>query len=217
MAVMPEFAGFRFIFFLIDCATLWLWSKVLKERKKETIRECFDEIFAKWPKCDRLEFDRAGEFIALTNDGYFQRNHIWVHFKKPPLKAPYIEGTIFHIKRKLYLAMRSQETRNWPELVDKIVHNWNFRSHKSLGNLKPAQLNSPEKSVLLDQYVNKKESTFEERRQNEKDYEQDGKIQVNSYVFISPNIKRHRGFHEQVSAMFFSQIFIAMERSFERV
>lgn len=102
------------------------------------------------------------------------------------------------------MEMRNQNSKDWPSLVPKVVHNWNYRMHKSLGNLRPVDLNSPEKSVLLDQYVDKKESTYEERRQNEKTYREHGKIRVNSYVFISANIKRQRGFDEQVCFVLFS-------------
>ena len=56
----------------------------------ETIRTCFEEVFKKWPKCDRLEMDKAGEFLALANSGYFTENRIWVHFKRPSIKAPFI-------------------------------------------------------------------------------------------------------------------------------
>ena len=64
-------------------------------------------------------------------------------------------------------------------------------------------LNSREKSVLLDRYVQKRESSFEERRENEANYLREGEIQVDSYVFVSPNIKRQRGFDEQVGLTFF--------------
>ena len=87
---MPKYEGKRFIFLMIDCATLWLWARVVDSRSKETVARCFDDIFSKWPKCDRLELDRAGEFIALSKQHFFERNGIYVHFKKPPLKAPFI-------------------------------------------------------------------------------------------------------------------------------
>ena len=95
--------------------------------------------------------------------------------------------------------MRQKGTKDWPNIVPSVVNNWNNRQHKSLGGLRPVNLNSKEKSVLLDQYVNKPSTTFEQRRQNEEEYKREGDIQVDSYVFVSPNIKRQRGFDEQVS------------------
>ena len=95
--------------------------------------------------------------------------------------------------------MRQKGTKDWPNIVPSVINNWNNRQHKSLGGLRPVNLNSKEKSVLLDQYVNKPSTTFEQRRQNEEEYKREGDIQVDSYVFVSPNIKRQRGFDEQVS------------------
>ena len=64
-----------------------------------------------------------------------KKEGIYVSFKTPPLKAPYIEGIIFHLKRRLFIQMRLQKRDDWPNILPNVIDNWNGSKHPSLGFL----------------------------------------------------------------------------------
>ena len=201
IASMPKFGDFQYFFLLIDVYTSFLWTAPLTSKNNVEVGKAFDNIFKKWPVCDRLETDEGGEFLRLNSIGYFKEKKIFWHPKKPPHKASYAENAIFQIKRKLYLEMRRSESENWPDLLPQMTLNFNSRKHPSLGGLRPIDLNSKEKSVKLDEYVQKQEPNFRDFEKSQSDFQASSKIKVGSYVYVYKPYKRRkqRGFDIQVS------------------
>ena len=201
VATMPKFESFAFFLVLIDVYTSFLWTSPLTSKSNVEVRKALDSIFEDWPTCDRLETDEGGEFIRLNSLGYFREKKIYWHPKKPPNKAAFAENAIFQLKRKLYLEMRRTDSENWPSLLSQITLNFNTRKHASLGGLRPIDLNSKEKSVLLDSVVQKSEPNFRDFGDMRADFQANSRIQVGSYVFIYKPFqrRRQRGFDIQVT------------------
>lgn len=200
IATMPKFNDFQFFLLLIDAYTSFIWTSPLTHKSNVEVGNALDKIFEKWPTCDRLETDEGGEFIRLNSRGYFAEKKILWHPKKPPNKAAFAENAIFQLKRKLYLEMRRTDSQNWPLLLPQITLNFNSRKHASLGGLRPIELNSKEKSVLLDEYVQKQEPNFRDFEKQRTQFSASSQIQVGSYVYVYKPYKRRkqRGFDIQV-------------------
>lgn len=106
-----------------------------------------------------------------------------------------LENAVFEIKRKLYLEMRRTDTPNWPDLVEQIILNFNSRKHQSLGGLRPIDIASKEKAVIVDEYTKKKEETFSEKQKYKT---LPTNIKKGDYVFLSIPKDFQRGFELQV-------------------
>ena len=200
VASMPSHDGYNFFLVLIDVYTSFLWTALLTKKNNVEVGKALDEIFKKWPTCDRLETDEGGEFLRLNTLGFFTARNIRWHVKRPPNKAAFAENVVFQLKRKLYLEMRRTDSQNWPAFLSQITSNFNTRKHPSLGGLRPIDLNSKEKSVKLDQYVQKEEPNWRDFAKNRDEFASKSNIKVGSYVFIYKPYKRRkqRGFDEQV-------------------
>ena len=207
LAEFPEYPknssekGWRYVFCAIDTYTSFLWTQPLREKTSETVQKAFDRIFDEYGTPQKLECDRAGELIRLDNQGYFRGRKIYLHFKRPPNKAAFIENAIFQLKRKVYLELRRTGSNDWPSLITQLTKNFNERKHESLGGLRPIDLNSKEKAVRLDQFTPKKEATFEENQEFKRQNLESTSIKVNDYVFAYVPKKRPRGFEVQVTTI----------------
>ena len=114
-----------------------------------------------------------------------EENHVLFHIKAPPLKAVYAESAIFHLKRKLNILMRSLSRTDWPNLVARVTQNANNARHKSLGYLRPSDLNSREKSVALDLKIGLKANpTFRDWEKNREKDERSGSLRKNDFVYV---------------------------------
>ena len=127
-----------------------------------------------------------------------------------------LENAIFQLKRKLYLELRRSGSKNWPRIIAQMTYNFNarylqvsfllndhinqisiFRAHKSLGGLRPIDLNSKIKAVQLDQVTPKQEATFSENQVYKKAFEDSSSIKIGSYVYVYVPKVRPRGFEVQ--------------------
>lgn len=127
-----------------------------------------------------------------------------------------LENAIFQLKRKLYLELRRSGSKNWPRIIAQMTYNFNarylqlsfllndhinqisiFRAHKSLGGLRPIDLNSKIKAVQLDQVTPKQEATFSENQAYKKAFEDSSSIKIGSYVYVYVPKVRPRGFEVQ--------------------
>lgn len=141
----------------------------------------------------------GGEFTGLI--AFFKEQGITLRFKRPPRKAVYAEGQIWHLKQKIYMSMRHNGDPNWEKYLQPVTQAFNSAQHQSIGYLCPKDLTSPEKAVAIDIANNFSnipryhESFFEERdeRKNASD------LRKGDFVYMAiPTKPTLRGYHVQV-------------------
>ena len=121
-----------------------------------------------------------------------------MHIKRGFNKASFAEHAIFMIKRKLFLTIRHKNTRDWPAYVNLVVTNLNNTSRRSLGNLKPSELDSREKAAKLGKEIGfEKETKFSDHAKNVEDFNKRTDLKPGQFVFVSTN-KSLRSYEIQV-------------------
>lgn len=109
---------------------------------------------------------------------------IQFRLKRPPLKAVYAECMFYHLKRKLFMAMRELNDPHWEKILPSIVKSMNSTPHLSLGNLRPIDLTSREKAAEIDVATNYKHLVkYQDIFFHDKDIQDKLKIKVGDYVY----------------------------------
>jgi len=94
------------------------------------------------------------------------------------------EASILWLKKRLYLAMATLHTSNWPSLIQDCVNQLNSRPLQRLNGLAPKEFNSPIDDVKLEGLKTQPVQDASTFRANQQMYEQDTKgFQVGDMVY----------------------------------
>ncbi len=142
---------------------------------------------------------------------FFKQRNILFKTKYGQHKASFSEHFVYLIKKRLYSAMRSEISDNWPALLPYIIKALNQKRIKVLGNIMPSEINSEWDDVKLrEAQKNNKvkvyhEPNWETQNQNQKTYLESKKIlQPGSYVYVDKKTEVfNKSFFVQVKIFFF--------------
>lgn len=190
LAEMPSFNSFNYFLLLVDLFSRHIYVEPLKRKTTQVVRKGFEKIFDEFQSpIVQLQTDQGKEFISQAK--WFKEKKIIFRKKFGIHKASEAEHCIYLVKRKLYLILQSEHTTNWPLYLNKVVEHLNEMLVPKLGNIAPIEINS-----FMDDYkirdAQKEHSikpvsapSFEERRQNEKDYSNASNVlQLDDLVFL---------------------------------
>ena len=98
------------------------------------------------------------------------------------IKASWAERYILTLKRRLYMMLRSELSKDWIHYLPIVTNSLNNSPLESLGFLKPSDIRTEADSIKVDQAlalneITPKETlpTFEEQNENQKNYEKNKK------------------------------------------
>ena len=195
LAEFEKFEGYRYLLVVIDVYTLFLWTYPLRDKTSQTVIQHMQTVFNSVGKPNTVNSDAGGEFLGMK--AFFLQQDVYFHIKTPPLKCAYVENAILHIKRKMYLWMRINESKNWPSIVDTVTEAMNNTHRQSLGNLRSSDLVGKEKAVKLDMARGlPDEPTVSDFTKNQAHFESTTNIRKGNFVYI-PTLTT-RGFQPQV-------------------
>ena len=185
LGVMYKFEGFFYFLLVIDVFSRKIFCEPLKRKSSEEVREAFNKIFDEINNPVRvIQTDQGAEFKGLKR--YFEGKDIRHQYKFGLTKCTFAENAIYTIKMRLYTALRSTSSRDWPSLLTKIVLNYNNTPQKALQNLKPSDFNSSLDDVKLPDVP--KEPSFIVQFENQKEYERNKDLpQKGDYCFLASN------------------------------
>jgi hypothetical protein len=191
LAVMYNCSSFIYFLLLIDCFSLKMFARPLKNKSSKTVSEALEEIFDEFGvPIHVLQSDRGKEFIGCKK--LFNKRKIVFRPKFGKNKANFSEWAIFVIKKKLYMLMRGILSQNWVQFLPKVVQQFNHTPQLKLGNIAPEDILSPADSARVFDARKKSEITvfhepnFKQQFQNQIDYESDLKnLQVGDFVFLT--------------------------------
>ena len=185
LAVMFKFEDFYYFLLVIDVFSRRIFCRPLKKKTSSEVKEAFNQIFDEINNPIRvIQTDQGAEFKGLKR--YFDEKDIRHQFKFGVTKCTFAENGIYTIKMRLYTALRSTHSRNWPELLKKIVTNYNNTPQSVLKNLKPNDFQSSFDDVKLPDEP--KEPNFLVQYKNQKKYEKNKNLpQKGDYCFLSSN------------------------------
>ena len=183
----PAFNGFKYLMVVIDVYTLYLWAMPLKDKRPKSIENEFRKIFESNGTPQELATDEGGEFVGCKK--YFESQNIFWSIKRGAHKAAFAELAIRWIKQKVFAYLHStnqdKDEYNWPKAVPAAVLSLNSTFHQSLGQLRPIDLNSPEKAVLIDRKIGfPKEPNFDDIERNKTNFAKNTDLNINDHVYV---------------------------------
>ena len=191
LAVMYNYSNYIYFLMLIDCFSLKMFTKPLKNKSSVTVSKALEEIFVEFgAQIHVLQSDRGKEFIGCKK--LFRDKKIVFKPKFGKNKASISEWAIFIIKKKLYMLLRGILSQDWVNYLPKVVQQFNHTPQTKLGGIPPEEILSLEDSAkVFDARKNKNitvfhEPNFMQQIENQKKYENNSlNLQVGDFVFLT--------------------------------
>ena len=148
---------YKFILILIDCFTKKIFAAPMKRKTKEWAADAFESIFKKFDQFPTMLVTDGGlEFfnsaVAKVFDSY------GIHHYKIPTKSKWkasiAERAIRTIKTRLEKYFSVGGKRNWIDVIDQFVSNYNDTPHSSHGYSPNKAVNKPVKEIFKKLYPN---------------------------------------------------------------
>lgn len=186
LGVMFKFENFYYFLLVIDVFSRKIFTRPLKNKKTSTVREAFDEILQDINNpISVIQTDSGAEFKGLKS--YFDSKNIRHQYKYGLTKCNFAESAIYQIKLKLYTALRSHKSRDWPHYLENVVSNYNNTPKSYLNNWRPNDFQSSTDDVKIP-FI-EKVPNFEEQFENQKKYEANPNLpQKGTYCFLKQHL-----------------------------
>ena len=211
LAEMFEYEGYKYFLVVVDAFSNHIYAVPLKDKTADSVGKALENIFQKFATpITKIETDQGKEFIG--NKALFKKHNIIYKTKHLTNKASYAEGAIRLIKRKLYMMMRSELSKNWLKYLPITVDSLNSRHIKSLGWVQPKEINSFLDDVKIRHaqeqncIVPFEEPNYKEQNQSQTDYLNDPKsaLKIGDYVYLDfKQSAFDRGYDTQVCKIVF--------------
>jgi Integrase core domain/Chromo (CHRromatin Organisation MOdifier) domain len=187
LGVMFKFEGFYYFLLVIDVFSRRIFTKPLRNKQILTVKEAFKTILEQITnRIEVIQTDSGAEFKGLRP--FFDEQDIRHQYKYGKTKCNFAESAIFIIKLKLYSALRSNNSRDWPYFLMKVVHNYNETPKSYINNLKPNDFQSSLDDVKIP--WRPKEPDFEDQFENQKEYESNLQLpQVGTFCFLQQHLR----------------------------
>lgn len=114
---MPNYEGFKYFLVVVDVFSKHLYTRSLKSKSAQEVGKEFESIYNEFQTpIYKLESDQGAEFLG--NKALFKKLNIYYHTKVSRNKASFAEASIALIKRKLYMMLRAELSRDWPHYLE---------------------------------------------------------------------------------------------------
>jgi hypothetical protein len=193
IAYMFPFNNFLYFLVLIDCFSSKLFVEPLQSKTSHAVKTAFEKIFDSFnAPIQEMQTDQGKEFLGCKK--FFKEKKIYFKLKYGKNKANFAEWAIMNIKKRLYKMLRGTLNQDWPNLLPRIVEDYNNTPLKKLGWLTPNSIKSEYDSIKVEKA--QKESGFTPfhepnikiRKENEVSFSKNPtNISLNSYVYLDFN------------------------------
>ena len=150
--------GVRFLLFIIDIFSRYLWVKPLKNKTAKSILTAVKDVFLdRKPK--KLRTDKGSEFNNFILKKYLKQEHVYYFTTNNVPKANYVERVQKTIKVRLYRMMRRNRSYRFIDDLQDLVNAYNSTPHRSLNYLSPSEVTKEnEADVFAYMYLRPKNS-----------------------------------------------------------
>lgn len=142
--------NFRYIMVVIDCFSKFVWAIPIKNKSGPEVTQAMESIFKGSKRsCNNLNTDQGTEFYNVHFQNLmkkFKVNHYSTYTVK---KAAIVERVIRTLKERLYKYFSLNGTYRWIEVLPDIVTEYNNRKHRTLGGIKPVDVNAKNEKEIL--------------------------------------------------------------------
>lgn len=163
----------KFILFVIDCFSKYVWARALKSKTADEIEKNMASIFEEGRVPKNLQTDAGKEFYNSKFKKLMQKYKINHYSTYSVMKAAMAERVIRTIKTKLFKYFTLNATYNWIDVLAEIIREYNSTLHHTTGK-RPVDI-TEDNASFIDAYrkmsKNVKATTFnanKDRRINPK-------------------------------------------------
>lgn len=133
-----ENKGFRYLLFVIDAYSKFLWIRPLKDKTGKNVSEAFDNILKKsGRKPENFQTDDGKEFFNKTFLNLMEKHKINHYSTFSVKKAAIVERSIRTIKSKIFKKFSLRGAFKWIDIIDNIVEKYNNTVHSTI-KVKPS-------------------------------------------------------------------------------
>lgn len=134
--------GIYVLFTAININTRYAYASYAKNKEKSTVLKLFQSFQKEVPEINIIMGDLGSEFTNTDFLNYLDDEHISYHFfKSDSHKLGIINRFHRTLKEKILKYMIANETTTWYDILDDIIHNYNYTYHRGI-KMQPAQMNN---------------------------------------------------------------------------
>ena len=163
--------GYKYIFTHIDIFSKYAYAFLLKSKKIQDIKRCFEKIFKK-NKPRYVWSDKEPAFLSKEMQLFFKNNNVKIYHTNSYLKAVVME----RFNRSLRELMMKHFVKNnntvWYNILPKLIKIYNNRFHSTI-KMKPVEVNKNN-----EKYIKENIHTYNKTSKNPK-------FKINDLVRIS--------------------------------
>lgn len=141
-----ENKGFKYMLTVIDVFSKYAWSIPLKDKRGDTVTAAFRSIPKRKPK--HLWVDKGKEFYNKNMDAWLKENNIIRYSTYGENKSAVIERFNRTLKEKMWRRFTAENTRNWINMIDNLIDNYNNTKHSTI-KMTPVEASNPENSPYI--------------------------------------------------------------------
>lgn len=135
--------GFKYILCVIDVFSKYAYARPLKKKNSETIKTCFESIFAEAKATPRhIQSDKGTEFVSKDVKEYFKGKNInYYTTNNPDIKASIVERFQRTLKMKMWRYFTHKNTYRYVNILQDLLNSYNHSYHSSI-KMCPCDVNS---------------------------------------------------------------------------
>jgi len=147
--------GYKYILFVIDCFSKYLWAEGVKNKTGGEITNAFERIFKRAKRTPiNLQTDMGKEFYNTTSQNLFKKLNINHYSTYSTKKAAIVERVIRTLKNSLYKLFSLRGKHKWVDELQDVVSKYNNTVH-STTKMKPKDVSTKNEKYLLQTAYNK--------------------------------------------------------------
>ena len=144
------------MFNVIDVFSKYAWSIPLKDKKGQTTTEAFKAIVKQSNRIPRkIWVDKGKEYYNKNMDEWLQENNIIRYSTYGEHKSVVVERFNRTLKEIMWKRFTAENTRNWIDMLDKLLHDYNNRFHSTIG-MTPVEASLKENEMIVLENINNK-------------------------------------------------------------
>jgi hypothetical protein len=134
--------GIKYLITCIDVFSKFAWCIPIKNKNSDSVIEGFKHILDSGRKPKKLQTDKGKEFLNKHFKQLLDNKNIHLYnYNNSEIKASVIERFNRTLKEKMYRYFTSANTRQYLDILDKIINTYNNSYHRSIRTT-PSKVNS---------------------------------------------------------------------------
>ena len=139
--------NYKYLLFVIDVFSRYLWIQPITEKTTKSVINAL-KIVLRSRKLNSIKSDKGSEFKNKEVRSFLKKEDIHTFYSQDETEDTLVERSIRTIKKALYRYFRHKQTYKYLDVLQDFARNYNKRTHRSLGQNSPAEVNQDNASEV---------------------------------------------------------------------